>query len=94
MFIDTTLISHVMTDVQMEDLTNFEATMKSEDEGRSQSNQEDRSRYDSNFLKTDDNRNDACGYVNKTKEADNNYRMSTDYDKPDQHTLTKKRRHE
>eukprot|EP00972_Heterocapsa_arctica_P084427 12435688-Heterocapsa_arctica.AAC.1 len=66
--------------------------MKIKDEDRSQSNQADRSRYDSNLLKTDDNNNDECGYANKAKEANTNDRISTDYDKSDQHTLTRKSR--
>eukprot|EP00972_Heterocapsa_arctica_P020969 3089696-Heterocapsa_arctica.AAC.1 len=61
--------------------------MKSEDEDRSLSNQDDRCRYASNFLKTDDKKSGTCGYGRRIKEEDKNARISTDDDKPEQHTL-------
>eukprot|EP00972_Heterocapsa_arctica_P104240 15363427-Heterocapsa_arctica.AAC.1 len=61
--------------------------MKNEDEERSLSNQDDRSRNASSFLKTDDKKSGTCGYGRRRKEADTNDRISTDDDKPEQHTL-------
>eukprot|EP00972_Heterocapsa_arctica_P044444 6560568-Heterocapsa_arctica.AAC.1 len=63
--------------------------MKSEGEDRNHSNQDDICRYDSNFLKTDDNNNGTCGYGRIMKEADDNYTISTDDDKHEQHTLSR-----